>query len=76
MSAVLESSTRFPGAPAVADDVLEQIRAEQNAAIEIASALFLHPLTHDMRLAMLTAYQFGRLDAIRFANVTVNRVRR
>ncbi len=76
MSAVIESTERFPGVPTIPAADLVELRAEQDAAIEIAAKFFPFPLSPNERQGLLTAYQLGRLDAIRFANVTLKRVRK
>jgi len=67
MSAVLESETRFPGAPRPQPDDVSRFERERDEAVRLVSEK-LGPLATEAVVSGLhAAYTLGRFDATRYA---------
>mgnify|MGYP006921349751 CR=1 FL=1 len=67
MSAVLESETRFPGAPMPDADAMSAMQIERQHAVEILVSAMGGVANEAVRAALEAAYTFGRLHAIQYA---------
>lgn len=68
MSAVIESTERFPGAPRPDADSMSRFERERAEAVEVVADRLGQVATPAVRSALLAAYTLGRFDGVRFAS--------
>lgn len=67
MSAVLESTERFPGAPRPQPDEVSRFERERDEAVRLVSEKLGEFATPGVQSALHAAYTLGRFDATRYA---------
>ena len=67
MSAVLESTERFPGAPRPQPDEVSRFERERDEAVRLVSEKLGELATPGVQSALHAAYTLGRFDATRYA---------